>query len=109
MIMSEDTNSYSMQIGLPNIDYFESSNVNAAMEWIYTSQVSHHLSNINSAILTATNESVDEWNNIVQAKNHGETFELYSHDSFCDVDDPHGYLSECLSELKNGLNALSTF
>ena len=106
IIMSEDTNNYSMQIGLPNIDFIESSNATFSIEWLYGSELPHHVTNVNSAILTATNESVDEWNTIVQAKNPNETYELYSHDSFCDVDDPHGYLSQCLSEsVLNSFNA----
>ena len=106
IIMSQDTDNHSMQIGLPNIDYFESTNVNPSMEWLYSNQVPYHQTNINSAILTATNESVDQWNAIVQDKNPNDAFELFSHDSFCDVDDPHGYLSQCLSEsILNDFNA----
>ena len=52
-----------------------------------------------TCILASKNESVDAWNALVQLLNPVEEIhELASHDYLCDVDDPFGYLANCLDE-----------
>ena len=82
-----------MLIGLPHIDYIESSQT-----LLYSNNAPYHENNIHSAILTATNDAVDEWNALAQERNSNIPFTLTSNDSFCDVDDPYGYLSRLLSK-----------
>ena len=106
IIMSDDTQTHKMQIGLPTAEYFESSETLSALEWLYGNDPAHHSDNMHSAILTATNESVDEWNTITQDKNPNESFSLFSRDNFCEVDDPYEHLSRYLSEsVLNSFNA----
>ena len=60
-----------------------------------------------TCILASKNESVDAWNALVQLLNPVEEIhELASHDYRCDVDDPFGYLANCLDEMTlNKFNA----
>lgn len=48
-------------------------------------------------ILAATNKRVEQWNKCVQDLNHEPTYTCKSHDFFSDVDDPHGYLRQCIN------------
>ena len=82
-----------MLIGLPHIDYIESSQTNSSLEWLYSNNAPYHENNIHSAILTATNDAVDEWRALAQERN-SNILTLTSNDRFCDVDDPYGYLSK---------------
>ena len=107
IIVSEDTQNHTTQVGLPHIEYFEQSADNkSALAWLYDNIAPYHKDNRDSAIFTATNEKVDEWNQIVQDMNPRTGYDLFSHDSFADVDDPNGYLSRCLTEpVLNTFNA----
>ena len=51
-----------------------------------------------SAILCATNEDVDEWNNKIQLMNPNPEMKLKSTDMFDYVDDPNGILKAMLNE-----------
>jgi ATP-dependent DNA helicase PIF1 len=95
-----------MKVGLPFTSYYLSTNTDTAINWLYNGRMPYDIDNINSAILTATNESVDLWNSYSQMKNQNHNHKLISHDSFADTDDPHGYLAELLTEsVLNSFNA----
>ena len=49
-------------------------------------------------IISATNDKVDLWNDLVQLLNERESIELPSADNLCEVDDPYGFLKEQLTE-----------
>ena len=88
------------------MDYFEDSQKDSSLAWLYGDKSPYHDDNRMSAILTATNENVEEWNKLVQDKNPNPPQTIYSHDYFSDIDDPHGYLSRSLSEtVLNTFNA----
>ena len=41
---------------------------------------------------------MDDWNDLIGARNINQEYVLKSTDSFTDVDDRHGYLAEMVSE-----------
>jgi hypothetical protein len=51
-----------------------------------------------NVILATTNKIVDDWNDLIGARNTNQEHVLKSTDSFTDVDDRHGYLAEMVSE-----------
>jgi len=51
-----------------------------------------------NCILAVTNKQVDYWNTEVQKLNPNEKHTLYSYDTFHEVDDPHGYIQEMITE-----------
>jgi len=50
------------------------------------------------AFLAITNKDVDEWNTKIQTLNQNEAISLFSKDSLCEVDDPHGILGNMLTK-----------
>ena len=88
-----------MQVGLPLIKYIiDDNNTDAALHWLYPPHLTFSDCCTQTAILTATNDSVDKWNSNVQNLNPHQINVLFSHDQLCDVDDPHGHLALCLTE-----------
>jgi hypothetical protein len=51
-----------------------------------------------TCILAVTNKQVEEWNSQVQKLNENTSTTLKSYDSFNEVDDPHDYLKEMVTE-----------
>jgi len=51
-----------------------------------------------NVILATTNKIVDDWNDLIGARNTNQEHVLKSNDSFTDVDDTHGYLAAMVSE-----------
>jgi hypothetical protein len=49
-----------MKVGLPFTSYYLSTNTDTAINWLYNDRMPYDIDNINSAILTATNESVEQ-------------------------------------------------
>ena len=79
-----------------------------AIKWLYpdnrpnlhptTPGVHDPTLHLNSCILAITNTQVDEWNSFVQNHcNQNAMHKLISHDTFAEVDDPHGYLKHTLA------------
>jgi hypothetical protein len=53
---------------------------------------------ISATILSATNDRVDYWNNIVQKLNNEQECTMFSADEFCEVDDENDHLTEMISD-----------
>jgi SOS response regulatory protein OraA/RecX len=72
-----------------------------AIKWLYPHGFNNDQEFLSSAILSATNRQVDQWNSIVQELNQtSELMELNSKDTLCEVDDPYGYLKQMRCLLK---------
>lgn len=85
-------------VGLPLMEHYLDGDhgEKLAMEWMYPR---NDLADATKkAILAISNERVDHWNAIVQLLNVKPTREMSSHDSFSEVDDPHGFLADMLTE-----------
>jgi hypothetical protein len=68
---------------------------NEALNWLYPNQTISH----EETILCSNNESIDNWNTIIQLLNRESSIHtLYSKDSFEEVDDPNGYLRKMLTK-----------
>lgn len=106
LIINKDEQSSCMKVGLPYVEYFLSNQIVESLLWLYPDGfISGEMQS--KCILASTNDAVDNWNSIVQVLNPQEMcHEILSHDYLCDVDDPHGYLSACLTEeILNSFNA----
>jgi hypothetical protein len=68
-----------------------------ALQWLYPNGFDSYIMK-DSCILATTNESVDEWNSIVQNLNDNETNSLYSVDTFDEVDDPKHIIRGMITE-----------
>ena len=87
-----------MKVGFPMMKYFiAGENDLDAIDWLYPNGFRPDEMQ-RKCILASTNDSVDNWNSIVQSLNNNEMWTLYSNNRICDVDDPHGFLARCLSE-----------
>jgi hypothetical protein len=75
----------------------ERDNVDQAISFVYPTlgDVNQAFdANRSRAILATTNEAVDEWNRMVQARRPGEAVQLYSTDHIAETDDPDNRLAE---------------
>jgi len=98
IILDTDITGSIMKVGLAKMKYFLEDDVQSALMWLYPNGF-HHQDMQKTCILASKNESVDTWNALVQRLNPAqEIYELASHDYLCDVDDPFGYLANCLDE-----------
>ena len=98
IILDTDFTGSIMKVGLAQMKYFLDDDVHSALRWLYPFGFNpQHMQK--TCILASKNESVDTWNALVQTLNPvQEVHELASHDYLCDVDDPFGYLANCLDE-----------
>jgi hypothetical protein len=96
--VSDDVLATEQIVLLPELEYFENTTEHNAINWLYPNGFNPDLACCQS-ILTVTNESVDKWNNAVQNLNPNEKHILRSHDTFADVDDPHGFLQQNLTPI----------
>ena len=106
IILDTDFSGSIMKVGLAQMKYVFEHDVYSALKWLYPDGF-HHQHMQKTCILASKNESVDAWNTLVQLLNPiQEIHELSSHDYLCDVDDPFGYLANCLDEMTlNKFNA----
>jgi hypothetical protein len=88
-------------LGFPILKYITSTKQvrdNESLNWLYPNRTISY----QETILCSNNESVDNWNTIIQLLNRESTIHtLYSKDSFEEVDDPSGYF------VKNAYHTLS--
>jgi len=98
IILNTDSTGSIMKVGLPTMKYFLDDQIESALLWLNPN--GFNICDMQrTCILSSTNKSVDVWNEIVQNINpEHQTYELPSHDYLCDVDDPFGYLAQCLNE-----------
>jgi ATP-dependent DNA helicase PIF1 len=90
-----DTAKGSTLVRLPKSKYF--TNTESALNFIYPD--GFNTPDLHKrAILCATNESVDEWNKVVQDMNPQEPNTLVARNEFKDIDDPKGILKSMLTE-----------
>jgi hypothetical protein len=98
-------------IGLSKVQHYDDNKEekNKAIDWLFPdttfrASTSTTPSNKN-CVLCVTNESVDNWNALIQERNLEEAVTLTSHDEFADVDDDNGYLAKLLTKnIKQELN-----
>ncbi len=93
-----DIDDDTVQLGLPNMEYFMEDNVYEAIDWLYPNHMFNSCIACDTVILAATNEIVDIWNEKIQNLNNSIAIELVSKDTFCEVDDPHGHLSNMVNK-----------
>ena len=72
-------------IKIPMLNYTK--NIDNALEFVFPGKFECLENFSNSAILCATNKSVNEWNNLIQSYNSEKEHTLYSYNSFDMVDD----------------------
>ena len=88
---------YSMMDTIPHFVSEHPDSDTQALEFLYPNGIS--LEEVKkSAILAATNEQVDAWNQRVQELNPHVLHSLPSKDTFSEVDDPNGHLRRMISE-----------
>jgi hypothetical protein len=101
--LMDEENKQKQLYGLLSIPYYISTNdllsndnlgIILAKEWLYPDGFENVLT---STILAATNQRVDEWNEIVQLLNPSPLYTIFSNDTLSEVDDPHGYLKGMLT------------
>jgi hypothetical protein len=84
------------QFGICNLPFIHTEE--EAINFIYPNNVINPEYAIQRAFLAITNKDVDEWNSKIQNLNSNEAISLFSKDSLCEVDDPHGILSKMLTK-----------
>jgi hypothetical protein len=83
------------KIGFPDISY--ESDPNSLIHWLHPN--GFDLSTITTnCILAVTNDQVDHWNKKIQDMNNNPVTKLISVDSFVEVDDPHDYLKNMITD-----------
>ena len=83
------------KIGFPDISY--ESDPNSLIHWLHPN--GFDLSTITTnCILAVTNDQVDIWNKKIQDMNINTVTKLISVDSFVEVDDPHDYLKNMITD-----------
>jgi ATP-dependent exoDNAse (exonuclease V) alpha subunit len=105
-------------IGLTDVEHYSDEEKQQAIQWLFpegihasdpTADPEEASNSSKNCVLCVTNESVDEWNTLIQGQNKQEAQELLSHDEFADVDDDNGILDKLLSRsVKEGLNAAAS-
>jgi len=96
-----DQASVTNTFALPHVGYFSNTDeeCDAAVEWLHPARNLQAEGSLkNKTILAVTNERVDYWNAKLQELNPNPMYRLVSHDTFADVDDPHGHLARLLTE-----------
>jgi hypothetical protein len=87
---------------LPTTTYYKSdspSDIDSALSWMYPDDTITDIDYItNRVVLSISNARVDYWNHLLQQRNPDTNLhKLYSTDSFAEVDDDHGHLSNLLT------------
>jgi len=89
----------SQEIGFHKREYYLETQTEEALAWLFPSGFTNatidELSN--TAILCATNERVDFWNDLIQNMNVELPIKLISKDAFADVEDMKGHLSTMMT------------
>ena len=108
ILNSDDLNEFKTNEGLiavkiPMLSYIN--DIEKAIDFVYPLQFSCIENLCDSAILCATNKSVNKWNEKIQSYNPEKAYEIKSEDSFDCVDDPHNILTNMITtEVLNEYN-----
>jgi hypothetical protein len=108
ILKSDDLNEFKTNEGLiavkiPMLSYIN--DMEKAIDFVYPLQFNCIENLCDSAILCATNKSVNKWNEKIQSYNPEKAYEIKSEDSFDCVDDPHNILANMITtEVLNEYN-----
>ena len=101
ILYNEDTKNINSTIGLqtvkiPILNY--TNNIDDAINFVFPYQFNCIENLCDSAILCATNKSVNKWNNLIQSYNPEEENILLSYDTFDSVDDTKNVLKKMITK-----------
>jgi len=108
LIVDETPTEDSQIIGFHKREYFLDTQTDEALEWLFPSGFTNATIDdlSNTAILCATNDRVDFWNELIQNLNAEAPRKLMSRDAFADVEDMKGHLSTMMtSKMLKTINA----
>ena len=93
---NNDINNSMIAVKIPILNYCNS--IEDSINFVFPNQFNNIESLSNSAILCATNESVDKWNKLIQDYNPNKENILLSYDKFDNVDDPKNILKNMITK-----------
>ena len=107
-LISENATTFTRTVQLQNIQSITTDKSEQCLRWLLPYGFRHE-DVLNNCILSATNKSGNEWNKKIQDMNPGSEQIYISHDTLCEVDDPHGHIRAMVGEaLLNTLSASGT-
>ena len=101
ILYNEDTKNINSTIGLQTVKILilnYTNNIDDAINFVFPDQFNCIENLCDSAILCATNKSVNKWNNLIQSYNPEEENILLSYDTFDSVDDTKNVLKKMITK-----------